>query len=88
MFAAYQLFRYRDYSTQYTDGVTGALIVHGKNESVPSYDAELVVQLSDLYHGFSTNLLRQYLSVSLRMGAAVGSRDMLELVRPFSPFES
>ncbi|ORY66655.1 Cupredoxin [Leucosporidium creatinivorum] len=50
------------YSTQYTDGVTGAFIVHGKNETVPSYDAEIVVQLSDLYHGFSTDLLRQYLS--------------------------
>ncbi|EMD36964.1 multicopper oxidase [Gelatoporia subvermispora B] len=41
------------YSTQYTDGITGALIVHGKNESVPSYDGDLVIQMADLYHLFS-----------------------------------
>jgi FtsP/CotA-like multicopper oxidase with cupredoxin domain len=54
-----------DYSTQYTDGVTGALIVHGMNETIPAYASELVIELSDLYHGFSTDLLRRYLSVRL-----------------------
>ncbi|KAI0942998.1 hypothetical protein AcV7_002262 [Taiwanofungus camphoratus] len=46
--------------TQYTDGIVGALVVHGKNESVPSYDGDLVLQLSDLYHGFSAALLNYY----------------------------
>ncbi|KAL8291388.1 hypothetical protein RQP46_002366 [Phenoliferia psychrophenolica] len=50
------------YGTQYTDGITGAFIVHSPNETVPAYDGEVLVQLSDLYHGFSTDLLRQYLS--------------------------
>ncbi|KZT65204.1 multicopper oxidase [Daedalea quercina L-15889] len=46
--------------TQYTDGITGALVVHGRNESVPAYDGDLVVQISDLYHGFSPDLLAYY----------------------------
>ncbi|OBZ76092.1 Acid phosphatase [Grifola frondosa] len=46
--------------TQYTDGITGALIVHGKNESVPPYDEDLVIQMSDLYHDFSPALLNLY----------------------------
>ena len=49
-----------DSMTQYTDGVVGALVVHAKNESVPSYDGDLVLQLSDLYHTFSTALLNLY----------------------------
>ncbi|KAJ8482097.1 hypothetical protein ONZ51_g5584 [Trametes cubensis] len=46
--------------TQYTDGITGALIVHAKNESVPAYDGDLAIQLADLYHGFSPELLNLY----------------------------
>ncbi|KZT04954.1 multicopper oxidase [Laetiporus sulphureus 93-53] len=48
------------YGTQYVDGITGALVVHGKDEEVPSYDEDLVIQISDLYHGFSTDLLEYY----------------------------
>ena len=53
-------------STQYTDGVTGALIVYPTDpapKGFPSWDQELVVQLSDLYHTFSSELLAAYLSV-------------------------
>lgn len=39
------------------------VVVHGKNESVPSYDGDLVLQLSDLYHGFSAALLNYYFTV-------------------------
>ncbi|EKM55004.1 uncharacterized protein PHACADRAFT_60261, partial [Phanerochaete carnosa HHB-10118-sp] len=49
----------------YTDGVTGALIVHPSSpppEAFPTWDDELVVQLADLYHTFSTVLLASYLS--------------------------
>ncbi|SGY20472.1 BQ5605_C016g08067 [Microbotryum silenes-dioicae] len=50
------------YSTQYTDGIAGALIIHGTNETVPASDGEVVVQMNDLYHTFSTDLLELYLS--------------------------
>ncbi|KAI0356871.1 hypothetical protein OH77DRAFT_1399973 [Trametes cingulata] len=46
--------------TQYTDGITGALIVHAQNESVPAYDGDLAIQMADLYHGFSPELLNLY----------------------------
>ncbi|PCH37424.1 multicopper oxidase [Wolfiporia cocos MD-104 SS10] len=46
--------------TQYTDGIVGALIVHSKEEDVPTYDEDLVLQLSDLYHGFSPDILEYY----------------------------
>lgn len=36
------------------------MIVHAKNESVPAYDGDLVLQLADLYHGFSPALLNLY----------------------------
>ncbi|TBU24763.1 multicopper oxidase [Dichomitus squalens] len=48
------------YMTQYTDGIVGAFVVHAKNESVPSYDGDLVIQMSDLYHGWSPDLLAFY----------------------------
>lgn len=54
-------------STQYTDGITGALIVHPTDPpppSLPQWDEELVVELSDLYHDLSAVLLADYLSVS------------------------
>ncbi|KAI0649905.1 multicopper oxidase-domain-containing protein [Trametes meyenii] len=51
--------------TQYTDGITGALIVHAAQnasepEAVPAYDGDLVIQMADLYHGFSPALLNDY----------------------------
>ncbi|KWU44544.1 hypothetical protein RHOSPDRAFT_17827 [Rhodotorula sp. JG-1b] len=50
-------------STQYTDGLSGAFIVHNRTEKlVAEVDGELSLQLSDLYHRFSDDLLVQYLS--------------------------
>lgn len=50
-------------STQYTDGLSGAFIVHNRTEKlVAEIDGELSLQLSDLYHRFSDDLLVQYLS--------------------------
>ena len=54
-------------STQYTDGITGALLVHPFEPSppdFPTWDQELVVQMNDWYHTFSTKLSAAYLSVS------------------------
>lgn len=41
------------------------VIVHDTKETalIPAYDNELLIHMSDLYHGFSTDLLQQYLSV-------------------------
>ncbi|GJE96110.1 multicopper oxidase [Phanerochaete sordida] len=53
------------HSTQYTDGITGALIVHPSEPappSIPAWDEDLVIQVSDLYHIFSPVLLKRYLS--------------------------
>ncbi|GJE98919.1 cupredoxin domain-containing protein [Phanerochaete sordida] len=53
------------HSTQYTDCITGALVVHPASPppvAFPSWDGELVVQLADLYHTFSSVLLASYLS--------------------------
>jgi FtsP/CotA-like multicopper oxidase with cupredoxin domain len=39
-------------STQYTDGVTGALVVHptaANPATLPSYDDEIVIQVKDTY---------------------------------------
>ncbi|KAN0135814.1 multicopper oxidase 2A [Lactarius tabidus] len=52
-------------STQYTDGITGALIVHptaANPATLPSYDDEIVIQMADLYHNQSQDLLAEYLS--------------------------
>lgn len=51
--------------TQYTDGIEGALIVHPRSypHGFPTWDEDLVVELADLYHLFSTNISSQYLSV-------------------------
>ncbi|KAH9991861.1 multicopper oxidase 2A [Russula vinacea] len=51
-------------STQYTDGVTGALIVHPtqNTSALPAYDSEIVIQMADLYHNQSHVLLAEYLS--------------------------
>ncbi|TFY75256.1 hypothetical protein EWM64_g8757 [Hericium alpestre] len=51
------------HSAQYTDGITGALIVHPSDPapaSLPKWDGELVVQMSDFYHDTSDVLLAQY----------------------------
>ncbi|KAF8489093.1 multicopper oxidase 2A [Russula emetica] len=52
------------YSTQYTDGVSGALIVHPTQNTsgLPAYDGEIVIQMADLYHDQSQVLLAEYLS--------------------------
>lgn len=57
------------YATQYTDGISGALIVHPTDEALPAGfptwepASEVVVQMADLYHTFSADLLDAYLSV-------------------------
>ncbi|KAH9980737.1 multicopper oxidase-domain-containing protein [Russula compacta] len=55
---------YHAHSTQYTDGVTGALIVHPtqNTSTLPTYDDEIVIQMADLYHNLSQILLAEYLS--------------------------
>lgn len=53
-------------STQYADGITGALIVHPSEPSppdFPTWDQDLVVQMNDWYHTFSSQLSAAYLSV-------------------------
>lgn len=63
---------YASDSTQYTDGITGALIVHpsaAPPPTFPTWDQELVVQMADLYHTFSSVLLDAYLSVSFRFSS-------------------
>lgn len=51
------------YSTQYTDGISGAIVIHNRTQELAEpVDGELSIQLSDLYHRFSTDLLHQYLS--------------------------
>ncbi|EKM52914.1 uncharacterized protein PHACADRAFT_261609 [Phanerochaete carnosa HHB-10118-sp] len=53
------------HSTQYTDGITGALVVHPSEPapaSIPAWEEELVVQVADLYHTFSWLLLERYIS--------------------------
>lgn len=61
-------------STEYTDGVTGALVVHPSDPApakFPTWDEEIVVQMNDLYHDFSTVLLAEYLSVRGKSSPAV-----------------
>lgn len=47
---------------QDADGVVGAFVVQSRNESVPAYDGDVVVQLSDLYHEGAQSLLEAYQS--------------------------
>ncbi|KAI0063945.1 hypothetical protein BV25DRAFT_1801547 [Artomyces pyxidatus] len=52
-------------STQYTDGVTGALIVHPTAPApsgLPQWDEEIVIHMADWYHNMSSDLLAEYLS--------------------------
>ncbi|KDQ55438.1 multicopper oxidase [Jaapia argillacea MUCL 33604] len=48
------------YETQYSDGISGAFIVHTPTEQVPAYDEDLVIQMSDLYHMWSGAVLNYY----------------------------
>ncbi|KAF8525922.1 multicopper oxidase 2A [Hysterangium stoloniferum] len=57
---------WHSHSTQYTDGVSGALIVHptlSPPPEFPSWDEEIVIQMADWYHRMSEDLLVDYLSV-------------------------
>ncbi|GJE95819.1 multicopper oxidase [Phanerochaete sordida] len=49
--------------TQYTDGVLGALIVHPRTypHNFPTWDEDLVVIVSDVYHTFSSIIAAQYI---------------------------
>ncbi|EKM52861.1 uncharacterized protein PHACADRAFT_100787 [Phanerochaete carnosa HHB-10118-sp] len=49
--------------TQYTDGIEGALIVHPRSypRKFPTWDEDLVVELADVYHTFSTTIASQIL---------------------------
>ncbi|GJE96101.1 multicopper oxidase [Phanerochaete sordida] len=65
--------------TQYTDGITGALIVHPTAPNppgLPTWDEELVVQLTDVYHTFSTVLNEQYLSPQGPVGGEAGDEPV------------
>lgn len=45
---------------QYTDGITGALIIHPSEPApagFPTWDEDLLVEMSDVYHGFSASHL-------------------------------
>jgi hypothetical protein len=48
----------------YSDGLVGPIIVHSPNETVPEYDQDIIVQLSDVYNTWSPTLLAGYLAVS------------------------
>lgn len=52
------------YSTQYTDGLVGPLIIHAPEEKLArqNYDYDQVVLISDWYHDFSQVLLPEYLA--------------------------
>ncbi|EGG05845.1 multi-copper oxidase laccase-like protein [Melampsora larici-populina 98AG31] len=52
------------YNAQTSDGISGGFIVHPRTASNSSYDEEVVLHLSDLYHATSTDLLESYLSPS------------------------
>lgn len=57
------------------------MIVHSKNESVPSYDGDLVVQLADLYHLFSPVELNLYFTVRTLITTADCIADV-EILKP------
>ncbi|KAM0786984.1 hypothetical protein ACM66B_002402 [Microbotryomycetes sp. NB124-2] len=59
------------YATQYTDGLSGAIVVHARNKTSnattvdpgsTTVDGEVVLELSDWYHRQSSDLVTQYLS--------------------------
>lgn len=59
--SSFELSRYLD--CHCSDGLVGPMVVHSPNESVPSSDQDLIVQLSDIYNTWSPTLLSGYLSV-------------------------
>lgn len=63
--------------TQYSDGVVGALVVHPLQTIVgwPEWDEDLLIQMADWYHTFSTELLELFMRVRA-------------LIRPFEPLSS
>ncbi|EKM52894.1 uncharacterized protein PHACADRAFT_149824 [Phanerochaete carnosa HHB-10118-sp] len=50
--------------TQYTDGATGAFIVHPSSypSNFPTWDEDIVVELTDVYHTFSSDIASAYLT--------------------------
>ncbi|GJE96139.1 multicopper oxidase [Phanerochaete sordida] len=50
--------------TQYTDGIEGALIVHPRAypKGFPTWDEDLVVELTDVYHTLSAAIAQQYVT--------------------------
>lgn len=52
------------YSSQYTDGIVGPLIVHAPEEATTqeSYDFDQIVLLQDWYHDLSAALMPGYLN--------------------------
>jgi iron transport multicopper oxidase len=53
------------YGTQAADGLTGGLVVHPTHSNTTvTFDEEIVVHLSDLYHENSKVLTEKYISVS------------------------
>ncbi|KAJ6504465.1 multi-copper oxidase [Mycena vulgaris] len=47
---------------QYTEGLFGPIVVHKPAESVPRYDEERVITLSDIYNTPASDLLTEYLN--------------------------
>ncbi|KAI0033322.1 multicopper oxidase 3B [Vararia minispora EC-137] len=63
---------------QYTDGVTGAIVVHPtRNVSgIPSWDEDLAVQLADWYHTFSEELLALYMRPNIGIDGTPGDEPV------------
>ncbi|TPX68309.1 hypothetical protein CcCBS67573_g07214 [Chytriomyces confervae] len=55
-------FWHAHYGLQSIDGLRGPFIIHDRNENVPKYDTEHLIQLSDWYHEPSQSLSDWYLS--------------------------
>ncbi|GJE96135.1 multicopper oxidase [Phanerochaete sordida] len=50
------------HATQYTDGIEGPLIVHPTSypSGFPTWDEDIVIALTDVYHTFSSTIAQQY----------------------------
>ncbi|KAF8911280.1 multi-copper oxidase [Mucidula mucida] len=48
--------------TQHTDGLFGPIVIHKPNETVPHYEEDRVLVLSDVYNTWSSDLLSEYLN--------------------------
>ncbi|VDB90104.1 unnamed protein product [Peniophora sp. CBMAI 1063] len=64
--------------TQYSDGVVGALIVHPTQDVVgwPAWDEDLLVQMADWYHDFSTNLLELFMRPDIGLTGTPGDEPV------------